>query len=431
MKILILEDNEGLALLISEVVQDCGYKSHCITNGNEATKWLLENSPFFIIMDYSLPDMTAKQLVTQFKEMKIPLPPFMISTGQGDEKTAVEMMKLGAIDYIIKDRHFFEVLPLSIHRIAREIENERQKLIAQEKLLESERRFQKLFNTMNEGVILFDENTQILEANTAVQTIFGKNKSEIIGKKISELSLNVINLDSESNTLYTCPLLLVIREKKQINNYIIGLRRDNSGFSWLNVNTSPLTDETGTYIATFMDITQREEQLKKLQELSTTDQLTELHNRRYILETTKNIQNSSRRENKTFSIAMLDIDHFKKLNDKYGHLAGDEVLKKFSQTIRENLRSYDIAGRFGGEEFIIILPNTAKEEAAEILARILSTIRKTTICYKNSKIMMTFTCGIAESSEIENKEDTEQLIELADIRLYKGKSLGRDNIQLI
>jgi len=131
MIILIVEDDKGLTELITEKLGEAGYETACAHSAKDALQWLSVHTTYMILLDYSLPDMNAKELLNQLQKKEQPLPPFIVSTGQGDERIAVEMMKLGARDYIIKDSLFLERLPEVVKRVAREIENENKRVQAE------------------------------------------------------------------------------------------------------------------------------------------------------------------------------------------------------------------------------------------------------------------------------------------------------------
>jgi len=133
------------------------------------------------------------------------------------------------------------------------------------------------------------------------------------------------------------------------------------------------------------------------------------------------------RENKNFTVSIIDIDYFKIVNDKYGHQAGDFVLKEFADIISGSLRPYDLSGRYGGEEFIIISMNSGKEQTYLKMDRILDIVRNNKFIYKDNEISFTFSCGISEASELD-EVSVAALIEAADIRLYKAKKSGRDMV---
>lgn len=133
--VLIIEDDAGLSELLSDIVESCGYQSFCVHLAKDAIDWLQTYVPFLMILDYSLPDMNAKELIAELGEKVQSLAPFIVSTGQGDERVAVDMMKLGAKDYIVKDSNFIELMPLVISRIGKEIENENKIKQAEKNLL--------------------------------------------------------------------------------------------------------------------------------------------------------------------------------------------------------------------------------------------------------------------------------------------------------
>lgn len=157
---------------------------------------------------------------------------------------------------------------------------------------------------------------------------------------------------------------------------------------------------------------------------ATTDELTGLFNRRFFWETLFREDNRSKRLNQPYSILMIDIDNFKQINDSYGHLKGDEVLVAIAETLKENMRSFDTIARFGGEEFIALLPNTDKKTAIIVAEKILQVIRGVSFDFSDEKI--TVSIGVSDSAESENFE---KVIILADERLYKAKSKGKNRYE--
>jgi diguanylate cyclase (GGDEF)-like protein len=164
--------------------------------------------------------------------------------------------------------------------------------------------------------------------------------------------------------------------------------------------------------------------LAQSHEISEIDHLTFLPNRRILV---RELQDEALRAEKyhtQFSISIADVDHFKIVNDTYGHLAGDEVLRQIALTIREHIRHPDLAGRYGGEEFLILLPNSDASAAAEQAARLCRQIRETPLRIHEQEVRLTISIGIAQ---YENGVDTwESLLSRADTALYEAKNSGRD-----
>ena len=163
---------------------------------------------------------------------------------------------------------------------------------------------------------------------------------------------------------------------------------------------------------------------KKLQKLAQTDKLTQLNNRHKIDDELNHQKALSNRYNYTFSIILIDIDFFKKVNDDYGHLTGDSVLTEFTQLLKNNIRSVDIAGRWGGEEFLIICPNSSKESVKNLAEKLRLIIEKHSYKAINKKITASF--GVAQFNQSDNS--VQRLVYLADKALYKAKSNGRNQV---
>lgn len=166
----------------------------------------------------------------------------------------------------------------------------------------------------------------------------------------------------------------------------------------------------------------------KLTEMAATDPLTGLYNRReYEMLFTHEIERA-RRADTPLSVCIVDLDHFKKVNDTYGHGAGDEVLRRTAGLLKDKLRSMDIVGRLGGEEFIILLPQTTIDQAAMIGNRILEALAATDIDTGAAIIRITATIGISQM--IPSDPNFNAIIQRADEALYRGKETGRNRVEV-
>ena len=176
-------------------------------------------------------------------------------------------------------------------------------------------------------------------------------------------------------------------------------------------------------------IIERASAYKKLEKLSITDSLTNLANRRHFTERYREEFNRSKKFGLNLSFSIVDIDHFKRYNDTYGHLAGDAVLRKLSFFLKENLREIDFLGRFGGEEFSAFLPETSKEQAVMVAERLRIKLEDTEFNIYDEKMKLTVSIGIAQFPVDSDK--TEILIEKADTALYKAKKQGRNRVCIL
>lgn len=164
---------------------------------------------------------------------------------------------------------------------------------------------------------------------------------------------------------------------------------------------------------------------QKLEAISKTDELTRLPNRRDMNETVANEVERSRRTKKPFCFIFMDIDHFKNINDTYGHACGDLVLKSVAQTIRGLLRKYDVIARYGGEEFLALLPETDLPGATIVAERFRQKIEAMSVQYADITIRVTITLGV---SRFDPRLGAERSIQLADKALYQGKEGGRNKV---
>ena len=178
---------------------------------------------------------------------------------------------------------------------------------------------------------------------------------------------------------------------------------------------------------TAVNITDFISEKEKLKKKLNTDYLTKAFTRRYGINFLKSMVYFSRSNNVPLSVLMLDIDNFKPINDKFGHICGDYVLRKISQTIKSKIRSFDVVIRYGGEEFLIVLPFTNKESAAEIAERIRKAIEDSSFNCNENTIKLTVSIGACQFDGDCNLED---LIKKADENLYMAKREGKNRVYI-
>jgi len=174
-----------------------------------------------------------------------------------------------------------------------------------------------------------------------------------------------------------------------------------------------------------MKVTKLQTDLNKYKTESITDHLTGLFNRKYMdMKLSEEIERY-KRMNIPFCVMLVDIDHFKSVNDNYGHLVGDQVLKHLSKLIKENIRKTDFAFRYGGEEFLVILSNADIRNSSHIAEQIRKKLETVNFALKGNSFNVTASFGIAS---FENTDDAESVIKKADKRLYNAKETGRNKV---
>ena len=168
------------------------------------------------------------------------------------------------------------------------------------------------------------------------------------------------------------------------------------------------------------------EMYETVQNLSNRDGLTGLFNRRYLQERLENMVNEAARSGTPLAVIMLDIDHFKKINDRYGHKAGDDVIRFIARVIKNSTRKVDVAARYGGEEFIVLLHNTTAEGAVTVAEKIREIIQGAVVPADGNQLAVTASFGVSAYPEL--ARSTHDLVKSADEALYRSKENGRNRV---
>ena len=204
-------------------------------------------------------------------------------------------------------------------------------------------------------------------------------------------------------------------------------RRKSGEEYWENMAISPLRDRFGRvshFVAVREDITERKGREDDLRQLAQVDALTGIANRRHLIERAEQERRRAERFGQPLALLMVDIDYFKTINDEHGHAVGDQAIRMVAQTCAVSVREIDVVGRYGGEEFVIVLPGTLPEGARELADRLRQQIAAIEIAGADgAPIGVTVSIGFAA---FESGDELEQLLAAADAALYRAKSLGRN-----
>lgn len=296
---------------------------------------------------------------------------------------------------------------------------------------------------ISSAVISTNIENRITDWNPAAERLYGYTKEEAMGWELDE----ICSTRYEPGQLEQYQKAL--QKEGQWRGTLLQTRQDGQEL-WVDVSVNLLSDEKHSLIGRVIisrDITERklaEEELRRTKEAildinhtlrhafereqlaSRTDSLTGAFNRRYFFELLEYEFSASRRYSRPLTLVMFDIDRFKQINDTYGHLTGDEVLKKIVSVVKSQLRETDVLSRYGGDEFVILLSSSNEQDALAVLERIrhaLSTAEFDTIEESSD---LTLSVGIAEMRTTMQKAD--QLVFLADQALYVAKNAGRNRV---
>lgn len=241
---------------------------------------------------------------------------------------------------------------------------------------------------------------------------------------LKALSDIIIVIDNNHNIIYSNS------DTKQwinlIKNKHIGEIYVTEQDKWYNVNSKKIIKDDKKYsVFSIRDITKYKLKEQLLQIESLTDPLTGLYNRKGIIKKIDKAIKIFEKTNKPFAIIIGDIDHFKKINDVYGHAAGDMVLVRIGGILKQSLRESDSVGRYGGEEFIIVLKSDKIDQIYKRIEQIKNAIQETLFMYEKNVIKVTMTFGI---QLYDGTKTIEQVISEADSAMYDGKNKGRSEI---
>lgn len=302
--------------------------------------------------------------------------------------------------------------------------------ITVQKTLEAENRDQKhlldvILNNVDAYIYMKDSNRYFKYVNSKVAELFGLPAKDIIGKR----DIDVIPQEFADHFWQTDKLVFENNEKHIINEALLGA--DNKMHHYLSIKVPcDVKENSNTLIGFSTDVTELYQLKEKFKQLANTDELTGLYNRRYFFENAKREFNRAKRHQQALAVISIDVDHFKAINDQYGHPTGDKALIKIAQLITPTIREEDIFARIGGEEFSITLSDTSKEKCQQAAERLRSLLDNNVISLDNNiQIPIKISLGVS----IIKASDTsfQDLYARSDIALYKAKSIGRNRVHMI
>jgi diguanylate cyclase (GGDEF)-like protein/PAS domain S-box-containing protein len=291
-------------------------------------------------------------------------------------------------------------------------------------LTQSEERLRALHRNASDVVAIMDGDGRITYEASSAWQVLGYRTEDIVGRPLTDF----VPPDQVSAVrIYLSQLLA-----KPGAEVTVELRARHADGTWREfevVGKNLLHDPAiAGLVVNLRDVSERTRLMAELERLSETDILTETYNRRGFLKLAEREFGRARRAELPLTVVMIDIDHFKAVNDAFGHAAGDMVLAMVAERCRRGIRSADILARFGGEEFIMLLTDTSAEAAHAIVGRLREEIADSRVTTIKGEIGVTASFGLAKVSP--NASDLETAIRLADEALYEAKNSGRDCIRI-
>ncbi len=291
--------------------------------------------------------------------------------------------------------------------------------------------YKRLLDQLHDAVYFVDVERTILYWNEAAERLTGFSRDEVVGRRCFDGLLDHTDRFGTCLCHRECPLALSMRLDRPDQERLFLRHKDGRRIS-VDVRIMPVRSNDGTIIGgveIFRDATPNvvvESAFRQVREEADRDPLTGLANRRYLDRTLAYYLEKLDRSHQPLSLIMADLDHFKQINDTWGHVTGDQALVQFAAVLQNQCRSVDLVARFGGEEFVVLLPGLALETAVPIAERLRRiAVKATPEGLGERKLTASF--GVTEAAP---QEPASQILSRADAALYRAKSLGRNRVEV-
>lgn len=389
------------------------------TTEKEALELLQKNSYDLIIAELHLSDSSGNLIGNLVREKNR----IIVITDSKNEEDREKLISIQIVDYFYKtdEKSIINYLINSITRLQKNAnatvaicdDSRTARLLIRQEVVSQNLGYIELEDGQqaHECIMNQDLKINLLITDVVMPNMNGIDLIRHIRHKYNASELPVLALSGSNKHSLVAQLL-----KTGANDYVDKPIKNEEFLTRINI----LLDHSRLY-------KHNKELIENLRTVATTDFLTKLYNRNYFYSTIKVIQAQAKRHNHPYGVIMVDIDFFKKVNDSYGHDVGDIALKSVAATIKRCSRESDIACRWGGEEFLILVPDTNIEELVNFSQRIRKIIKSTPVINGDSDLAFNLTAsfGVALSKK-ENCENVEEIIAEADQKLYKAKESGRN-----
>ncbi|MBN2736059.1 MAG: diguanylate cyclase [Spirochaetales bacterium] len=409
-KILIVADSNYYGLLMLRKIENVlNCKALRLTTYHEAENYLQDNPRIDIaLIELNLPDAPDGEIVDMFLKHSIPS---IVITTYFIENVKEYQWTDKVVEYVIKEGgHTCDYMVTIIERF---FKNSQTKVLIAGNSKENRSKITELLKIQNLQTIEASnglEALELIEKNPAIKLLLtdynmpeydGFFLTKSIRKKYSLDRLAIIGMTEDKAELYSSMFI-----KHGANDVISKSFINSQLLCRINQNLKLI------------------DQFETLREFSIKDPLTQIYNRRYLFEAGENLFQSSLRSDRVPIIGMIDIDHFKRVNDTHGHDIGDYVLKKVAQELKHSIRKSDILARYGGEEFCVIANNMEAATAPDIFDQWRGNIENLNLGIENINLRVTISIGLC----LETKSSFMAMIKKADEQLYKAKSSGRNKV---
>jgi diguanylate cyclase (GGDEF)-like protein/PAS domain S-box-containing protein len=305
------------------------------------------------------------------------------------------------------------------------IENVTERRLSTQALQQAERSFRSIFENATEGIFQTSPTGRYLNVNPALARIYGYD---------TPLEL-IASVDNIKDQLYVDPVRRVefmqsMQTQGLVTNFVSRIRRKGGDQIWISENARAVRDEQGQllfYEGTVEDVTESKLNQEKLEHLANHDVVTDLPNRLLMNDRLRQMMLSAQRSNGVVGVVLIDLDHFKLINDTFGHNRGDQLLQTVAQRMLSCVRETDTVARLGGDEFVLLLWGEGRGEAmSQVADRVLQAISRP---WQIEERELSMSCSMGVSIFPRDGRDVQTLLKNADTAMYKAKEMGRNNFQ--
>jgi diguanylate cyclase (GGDEF)-like protein/PAS domain S-box-containing protein len=416
--ILVVDDATDCLRLLTDTLHAEGYRVRPTKDPERALESALDNPPDLILLDVKMPVMDGFELCQKLKqdERTAAVPIIFVSVLQ-ELNERLRGFEVGGVDFITKPLQREDALArIRTHLELARMRKQLHTLV--EELELSEKQLRRYTSIVDQYVLTSstDKDGVITSVSDAFCRVSGYSRDELIGR-----NHNLLRHPDMPEATYQ-ELWQTIQSGQSWSGEILNRRKDGSDY-WVQANIGPIKDENGSivgYTAIRHDITDK----KQAEELSITDPLTQIFNRLKLDSVLYEEIIRGKRYGQALSLIMLDVDHFKTINDTHGHSMGDTVLIQIADLIRSSIREIDVLGRWGGEEFLVVCPETDLAGAAALAEKLRAAIEG-----GDFPIEELITCSFGAAS-YQTGETLDDLIGRTDSALYLAKEHGRNRIEI-
>lgn len=413
--ILCIDDIKTNLFTIQSVIEDLADELYDVVlaqSASDGLQVLLKQKIDIILLDVMMPDIDGFEAAKIIKSnKKIKDIPIVFVTANKDSKTIENCYKVGGDDYINKPFNHVELLArLSFHL----------KLKEKDEQLKKEKEYVQNILNLQENIVITTNSKEIINVNNAFLEFFDYKTLKTFQEKHICICSTFVEEDGyfslslvDENSKWVDEVIKLSKEKDVLVKII-----QNADEYIFNIKAASFANQ---YIVTLTDITQISQQSLEYQHEANYDKLTQIYNRNMFHTLMKTKINSFKKEQKTFVFIILDIDYFKKVNDTYGHLVGDNVLINIAKLIKEHIRDSDVFARWGGEEFVLAF-DVNLSKGVEIANNLRVNIEK-----EEFDVVKELTCSFG-ITEFEFNDTLESMIKRADLALYEAKNSGRNRV---